>query len=332
MCIVRRRTGIGKAGTLAPAMNGAIDRLGLPPERWTDVDGPVHYREWPGPASGPVFVLVHGLAGSLLNWALVAPGLAERGRTIALDLAGFGLTPPDGRGTAVGSSWRLLDGFLKALELPPVILVGNSMGGMVSLIQAAHSPRSVDRLILVDAAFPRTNRLAGQFSPGVAALFAVYAANRRLSERFVAARARRLGAEGLVRETLRLVATDPGRIDPALVEALIELARRREGFPHASEAFLNAARSIFRAQVRPGPFRRLVKQVRTPALVTHGARDRLVPVEAAREAACFHPNWRLVVFDDLGHVPQMEAPTRWLDAVISWLDAAPADSEDEAAG
>ena len=66
----------------------ALERLGLPEARWADVDGPVHYREWPGPETGPTFVLVHGLGGSHLNWAAVAPGLSRRGRVIAPDLAG----------------------------------------------------------------------------------------------------------------------------------------------------------------------------------------------------------------------------------------------------
>src|SRR2546426_905437 len=101
----------------------AAPRLQLPESRWADVSGSVHYREWQGPADGPTFVCVHGLGGSLTNWALVAPGLAEHGRVLALDLAGFGRTPAAGRRTDVGSNWRLVDGFMKALDLPPVVLV-----------------------------------------------------------------------------------------------------------------------------------------------------------------------------------------------------------------
>ena len=52
----------------------------------------------------------------------------------------------------------------------------------------------------------------------------------------------------------------------------------------------------------------------------HGARDQLIAVTSAREAAAAHDNWKLAVFDDLGHIPQMEAPARWLGAVEAWLD------------
>jgi pimeloyl-ACP methyl ester carboxylesterase len=292
--------------------------LELPDSRWVDVNGPVHYREWEGPARGPTFVCVHGLGGSLLNWAAVAPGLARHGRVLALDLAGFGLTPTAGRRADVGSNWKLLGGFLKAHRLRKVVLVGNSMGGKVCLIHAAHAPSSVKALILTDAVFPRAKAFSGQPSVQIALVFALYS-NRRLGEMIASNRARRLGAEGLVKGTLRLCAADPSSIDPRLVEAHIELAKHRMEFDYATSAFLEAARSIFRTQVTPGKYRRLVQRVEAPALVMHGEKDRLVPVGAAREAASDHEDWELVVFPDLGHIPQMEAPTRWLEAVEAWL-------------
>lgn len=297
----------------------AIEAMGLPESRWADVDGPVHYREWGGPAEGPTFVCVHGLGGSHLNWAPVAPGLARRGRVIAMDLAGFGLTAPGDRGSGVGANWRLLHGFIEALRLPPVLLVGNSMGGMLSLVEAAHSPERVEALVLVDAAFPRVRGVRGQPTPRVAAAFALYS-NHRAGRWVVTERARRLGPEGLVRETLRICAADPASIDPTLVAAHVEMARQRLTFEYAAPAFLSAARSIFRSQVFPTKYRALVRAVQSPALVIHGGRDGLVPVASAREAAALHPNWKLMVLDDLGHIPQMEAPSRWLAAVETWLD------------
>jgi pimeloyl-ACP methyl ester carboxylesterase len=292
--------------------------LELPDSSWIDLGCRVHYREWPGPSDGPTFVCVHGLGGSLVNWALVAPGLARHGRVLALDLAGFGLTDPDGRATDVGSNRKLIDHFVTDLRLDHVVLVGNSMGGMVSLIQAVHSPKTVEKLILVDAAFPRTRSVRGQFNPKVAAVFALYS-NRRLGEWFISSRARRLGAEGLVRETLRICTPDPRSIDPRLTEALIELADERLSLHYSTRAFMDAARSIFRAQVSPGRYRELVRRVRQPALVMHGAMDKLVPLAAAREAVAEHDNWTLEVFHDLGHIPMMEAPARWLEVVERWL-------------
>jgi pimeloyl-ACP methyl ester carboxylesterase len=298
----------------------AIDALGLPRSRWVDVNGPVHYRRWDGPSGGPTFVLVHGLGGSLLNWALVAPGLAKRGTVLAMDLAGFGLTPSEGRSSSISANWKLLAGFLKALDLPPAVMVGNSMGGMLTVIQSAHAPESLSSMVLVDAAFPRARiGKAPQPPAKVTALFALYSMGR-MGERFVTGRARRLGAEGLVRETLRVCTTNPEAVDPRLVAALVEQAERRLEVSEATTAFLTAARSIFRAQVLPARYRAVVRAATTPALVLHGADDQLVPVVSAIESSRGHENWRLEILDGVGHIPQMEAPTRWLDLALGWLD------------
>lgn len=301
---------------------GAIDALGLPESRWVDIDGPVHYREWGGPASGPVFVLVHGLGGSHLNWVLVAPALAGRGRVIALDLAGFGLTPLAGRGAGIGSNWKLVDGFLEALALPPVVMVGNSMGGMITLIQSAHRPRSLRGMVLVDAAFPRGSLVRGpRYELRIAGIFALYdlgVVGAGLLER----RTRRLGPEGLVRQTLRLATADPDAVDPALVAAMVEMTRVRQEFGYAPTAFIAAARSIFRAQIVPGRYRELVRRAATPALVVHGTGDRLVPAASAVEASSGHETWRLELLEGVGHLPQIEAPARWVDLVEDWLGAA----------
>ena len=298
--------------------NEARRAIGLPDGRWADVGGgPVHYREWPG--HGPTFVLVHGLGGSSVNWALVAPRLAGRGRVIAPDLVGFGLTPAAGRDPGLTSNWRVLDGFVRALAEPPVVLVGNSMGGMLSLIQCAHAPETVERMILVDAAFPRPAPLAPPSSARVAAAMTAFSTDR-LGRRLMMMRGRRLGPEGVVRETLALCAADPASIDPALVVLMVDGVRRRQDDVEAAAAFIRAARSIVRAQVRPAKYRELVRRADRPALVIHGGRDRLVPLASAIRAAERHPDWQLEVYPDLGHIPMMEAPARWLASVERWLD------------
>ncbi len=54
--------------------------------------GPLHWKDYGG--HGPLHVLVHGLGGSIANWDFIGPRLARRGRVVALDLPGFGLSPP----------------------------------------------------------------------------------------------------------------------------------------------------------------------------------------------------------------------------------------------
>src|SRR5690348_2105674 len=151
------------------------DGLGETPpgdSRWTDLNGPVRYLDFGGPAGGPVIVCVHGLGGSAVNWTAVAPLLTDRCRVLAPDLAGHGLTQSLGRGTTVAANVALLHRFVQSVVGGPVILMGNSMGGMISLLEAGAAPELVSGLILVDPALPV---VPARPDPTVTALFAMYA-------------------------------------------------------------------------------------------------------------------------------------------------------------
>src|SRR4051794_30685512 len=104
--------------------------LDLPPLGTVDLDGPVAFRRWDGPAD-TTFVLLHGLGGSHLSWVQAASGLAGLGGVVALDMPGFGRSPRAGRLTRLMDQQRLLGRFLSAQTEGPVVLAGNSMGGVV---------------------------------------------------------------------------------------------------------------------------------------------------------------------------------------------------------
>lgn len=301
------------AGTLP---SGQVEKsLNLPESRWVDVDGPVHYRVWAGPP-GLTFVCVHGLGGSHLNWAGVAPGLSRWGRVLTPDLAGFGLTPQAGRGSGLMANRRLVSAFIRATSPDPVVLVGNSMGAAVALLQAAAEPGSTAGLVLTSPALPWVG--LARPDPVVVVGFALYRVPR-LGEWVARQRAARLGPEGLVRQTLQFCSPHPEAIDPALVEAHIELARQRASMPEAVPAFLEAVRSLFLLARRRDRVREVLNRVSCPVLLLHGRRDRLVPVELARSVARAQPGWRFRILEDVGHVAQMEVPDRWLRAVEEWM-------------
>lgn len=284
--------------------------------RWIELDGPVHYAAWDGPSDGPTFVLVHGLGGSHANWMSVAPALAERGPVLAPDLAGFGRTPPAGRRSTIGANRRLLHRFIHATAAAPAILVGNSMGGAISAIEAAEEQEAVAGLVLVDAALPRARNASAD--PVVAAVFATYIVPG-VGERFMRQRAKALGPEGLVRETMRLCCVSPDRIDPDVLAYQIQIATERAAMSWANKAFLEAARSLLRRLARRERFLTALKQISCPTLMIQGDKDRLVPVGAARAVAALRPDWTFRVFDDIGHVPQLEDPAQWLAVVEDWL-------------
>ena len=144
------------------------------------LDGPVHWVDFGGPSGVAPIVMVHGLGGSHLNWVRVAGPLAERNRVIAVDLPGFGLSPAAGRRTTIDANAELLDRFINVVVGAPVILMGNSMGGTITILEAAAHPQAVAAVVLVDPALPtprqvRDPRVAAQFLmyvlPGVGELF-----------------------------------------------------------------------------------------------------------------------------------------------------------------
>ena len=287
--------------------------------RTVDVDGPVHLFDFGG--SGPPMVLVHGLGGASLNWLGVGPALAQRARVLALDLPGFGRTPLAGRSASVPAQCALLGRFLSSVVAAPAIVVGNSMGGLIAMMEAAAEPARVAALVLAAPAQPAP--AGARIGLEVLAALGTYAVPW-LGEWFVRRRAARLGPEGLVREMLRLCCVDPARVAPALREAHVALAAERlDRMPWATPAFLDAARSTLASIRNRRAFYEMAGRITAPVLLIQGAGDRLVPLAASRALARRRPEWILEVFEGLGHVPQLEDPKRFVDTVEGWLDGTP---------
>jgi pimeloyl-ACP methyl ester carboxylesterase len=281
--------------------------------REVDIGGPVRYADFGG--DGPPIVLVHGLGGAHVNWMAAGPLLAKHGRVLAIDLAGFGLTPRAGRSASIHANARLLGRFIEEVAGTPALLVGNSMGGMVGILEAAARPDHVAGLVLVDPVLPMAGRRPDRL---VLLAFAAYAVPG-VGERFVRSRVAALGPEGLVRETFRYCCADSSSLRRDIVEAHVEFARLRERQPWAERAFLQGARSLVRLVLRPRTYRAVIRRVRAPTLLLHGAQDRLVSILSARAAARLRPDWTFRVLEGVGHLGELEVPERFVEEVDAWL-------------
>lgn len=278
----------------------------------------VHAAEQDGPATGPVFVCVHGLGGSHVNWSLLAPRLAAHGAVYAPDLAGFGLTPPTGRRPTVRDNVDLLAGYIRTVSPDrPVVLLGNSMGGLITILLAAAHPELAAGAVLLAPASPRP--LRAPLDRQVVTNFALMAIPG-IGERVLALRQHRTTPDEQVRETMRLCAADPAALDTAMLDEHVEIARQRREMPHARAAMLQAARSLL---LLLGPRQpvlwRAVAKVTAPTLLLHGGRDRLVTAAGIQALARRRRDWTFVTYDDLGHVPMLEAPERVAEDVERWL-------------
>lgn len=102
--------------------------------------------------SGDPVILVHGLGGYAESWVSLMLALSRKRRIISPDLAGFGETSAPPEGMSFSSLTLRLAGFLDALGLERVVLVGNSLGGAIAIRYAAENPDRVSRLFLLNSA------------------------------------------------------------------------------------------------------------------------------------------------------------------------------------
>jgi pimeloyl-ACP methyl ester carboxylesterase len=297
-----------------------------PGTRLVDAGGPVHMADYGGPADGPLLVAVHGLGGSHLNWAAVAPYLVDRHRLLAVDLLGHGRTPVAGRRADVEGHVAMLDGFLAQEADRPVILMGNSLGGLVAALTAAGAPDRVAGLVLVAPALP-TGRI-GMVHPRVVSNF-VLCSLPGVGERYLSTRRSRTTAEHTVRRVLAVTCVDPGRVPPAVVDAHIALTAAVDR-ARGDDAYLASARSLSRMMARSGSTVGRLAAIEVPVLHLHGQRDLLVPLAAARRMAGGRRGWRLEVARDIGHAPMLEAPEWTALRIDEWLDGEGAAARDRA--
>ena len=292
----------------------------------TDLDGPVHWIEFSTgePSqnhSEPPVVFVHGLGGSHLNWCLLGPHLAAGRRAVALDLRGFGLTPGLRGNSTVHANARLLDRFVTEVIGAPVILVGNSMGGLISILETSNNPDAIAGVVLIDPALPLPPQKPDWQVSGQFLLYAVPG----LGPLAVAKLLARVQPEEAVQQLLRLCFADASRADPEMTKAEVALITRRHPATPAQAAararvFLAAARSLLRVLSRRQRYAKMMAGIDVPVLLIGGEDDRLVPVAAMRRAAARNPRWESVILPGVGHTPMLEVPDDTSALIGDWLD------------
>ncbi|HEY4863228.1 MAG TPA: alpha/beta hydrolase [Xanthobacteraceae bacterium] len=275
-------------------------RWAPPPSVFIDVAGMhVHMRD-EGVRDDPnPIVLLHGTAASLHTWEGWVEALKTRRRVIRFDLPGFGLTGPSPDGNyGIENYVRFVTAMLDKLGVRHCVLVGNSFGGYVAWATTLALPDRVDKLILVDAggyAFAAS-------SPPLGFRIAQLPILNRLFESTL--------PRSLVESSVRAVYGDPNKVTSELVDRYYEIALREGNRKALAQRF---------AQARPGELAARIPELMLPTLILWGGRDQLIPPEAA---ARFHRDIsgsRLVMFDDLGHVPHEEDPARTVAAVKAFL-------------
>lgn len=261
-------------------------------------------RHAPGSAPDlPTAVFVHGLGGSALNWTDLMVRLQHAVDGWAVDLGGFGGSPPprDGDMSPAGHARGVAE-LIDRLGSAPVHLFGNSLGGSVALQLAARRPDLVRSLTLISPALPAIFATRSNFHLPVIAMPGV---GETLVPKYLES-----PAVGRVRGTIDVTFADPARLAPERVAEAAEEVELHDRAPYATDAFLRTLRGLLKTFVDPGPNRpwKLAERVTCPTLVVYGRKDPLVDPRSAHRVTKHFRDAHVVVLPDCGHVAQMEHP------------------------
>jgi len=304
------------------AVDGELPDGTLPPPwpaRKVTIDGEMlHVRDTPATSvSAEPAVYVHGLGGSSQNFTDVAGLLADRLDGQAVDLPGFGYSDPSRRYSIPAFADKVIK-YLEREDRGPVHLVGNSLGGSISVRVAALRPDLVRTLTLISPAMPFLDpRRTAQGA--VLPLLALPLADRLLAKGMA-----RLTVEETADEVLAACFGDVSKASPQRRAEAIEEIRLRYTVAHYPKAYLRTLRGLVSNIVRaylPGANSqwRLAARITAPTLVIGGLTDKLVDPRVPVQVAKAIPDSRLLILPGVGHVAQMEVPRVVARAIVGML-------------
>ena len=248
--------------------------------------------------NGPVLLLIHGIAGSLENWQAVIAPLARQYTVVAPDLPGHGGSAPSAGDYSLGALATGLRDLLIALGHERATLIGHSLGGGIAMQLTYQFPEMTERLVLVSS---------GGLGPEVSAL--LRAAALPGADQFIAATAALGNTVGpKITRALRILGLRP-TTDVAVVAggyASLVDRDRRAAFLATLHGVVGTGGQLIQAGDR------LYLADGMPVQIIWGARDPIIPVKHARSAHEAMPGSQLEIFEGVGHLPQLEAPERFV--------------------
>lgn len=258
--------------------------------------------------TGPVVLLIHGLASTNDTWNPTLAELSTHCRVVAPDLPGYGGSEAPPGDYSLGAYACVLRDLLDALGHRSATVVGHSLGGGVALQFAYQFPERCDRLVLV-----ATGGLGRDVSPllRAAALPGSELVLALVAHRHIAALGRGIGRwlhRAGVRPTGSVI--EAARSYGALAEPPI-----RRTFLHSLRAVVDHRGQRIDATVRL----HLIYQI--PTMLVWGDADRIIPVEHAHRAHPEMPGSRLEIFERAGHFPHIDQPHRFAQVLHAFISA-----------
>jgi pimeloyl-ACP methyl ester carboxylesterase len=257
--------------------------------------------------SGPVVLLIHGMAGSATTWRQVMPGLAQRFTVVAPDLLGHGGSDKPQGDYSLGAFASTLRDLLVALGHERATVVGQSLGGGVAMQFSYQYPERMERLVLVGS-----GGLGREVNP-LLRFLSLPGSDVVL----------RLACGAWVRGTIESVGSRAARLGLRAAPVVAELWRSYASLSDAAarRAFLRTLRAVVdpRGQAVSAA-NRLHLAGEVPTLIIWGDADPIIPVDHAHAAHASIPGSRLEIFEGVGHYPHCEAPERFVEVLSEFIE------------
>jgi pimeloyl-ACP methyl ester carboxylesterase len=249
-----------------------------------------------GPKTAPVLILIHGFGSSLETWEPWARLLSNKYRVVRFDLPGSGLSGPDRTGDySDARSLDLVKRLMQQMGIVRAALIGNSIGGRIAWKFAATYPTLVSKLVLISPdGFASPGFEYGRPPKVPAAL--------TLMKYFL--------PKPLLRANLRAAYADPDRLSDAQVDRYYELLLA----PGNRGAMIERMHQTLLEDPQP-----ILQRIQAPTLLLWGKSDHMIPSSNAADYLGALPDAKLVLFPDLGHVPQEESPEESVQPLEQFL-------------
>ncbi len=264
--------------------------------RFIKIDGlNVHYRI---EGKGEPLLLLHGFAASLHIWYPWIDLLKNKYQIIRLDLPGFGLTdmPNTRKMDGIDYYGRFINKFVKKIGIEKTHVVGNSLGGMIGWVFAAMYPKKVNKLALICA--------AGYFDESTKSRTVALVTKPDF---------RKIIRSGLPRFLIKRMLGnsfgDKNKISRFDIDLYYGIINR--------EGNLLSLMKLASLDINPKPER--IKNIQHPTLIMWGSKDKIIKVSNAHLFNNDLQNSQLIIYEDAGHVPQVELPKETSRDLIKFL-------------
>ncbi|MFM5887818.1 MAG: alpha/beta fold hydrolase [Dolichospermum sp.] len=256
-------------------------------------------------------ILLHGFGASIGHWRHNLEVLGEHNTVYALDMIGFGASEKAATNYNVELWVEQVYDFWKTFIGQPVVLVGNSIGSLISLVAAATHTDMVKGIVMISLPDPSLEQemIPTALKPVVRGIKSIFTSRLILKPIFYFVR-----RPSVLRRWAGLAYGHPEAISDELIDILAG--------PPQDRGSARAFRALFKATTGTNfspSVKKILPNLTIPMLLIWGKKDRFVPPKLADQFLRYNEKLELVYLEDVGHCPHDESPEQVNEAILDWI-------------